>query len=101
MQEKRRNGRAGTKASVEQEIAHLPDLDIEGLRARWQSVFQRPAPTHLPRHLLFAIIAYRVQADRFGDLDHQTKQMPDRTDAKESSAATSARLHLPRPADRG
>jgi hypothetical protein len=92
MQEKRRNGRAATKTSVEQETAHLRGLDIEGLRARWQSVFQRPAPTHLPRHLLFAIIAYRVQADRFGDLDHETKQMLDRTDAKESGAATSARL---------
>ena len=92
MQEKRRNGRAATKTSVEQETAHLRGLDIEGLRARWQSVFQKPAPTHLPRHLLFAIIAYRVQADRFGDLDHETKQMLDRTDAKESGAATSARL---------
>ena len=24
--------------------------------------------------LLFAIIAYRIQADRFGDLDHETRQ---------------------------
>ena len=70
MQKKRRNGRASTKTSVEDEIAHLRGLDLRGLRARWQSVFQRPAPAHLPRHLLFAIIAYRIQADRFGDLDH-------------------------------
>jgi len=52
----------------------------------------KPAPDHLPRHLLFAIIAYRFQADRFGDLDHETRQLLDRTDARESGAAMSARL---------
>src|ERR1700726_1199608 len=92
MREKRRNGRIKTETSVEDEIVHLRGLDLKGLRARWQSVMQRPAPGHLPRHLLFAIIAYRIQADRFGDLDHETRQLLDRTDAKESGTATSARL---------
>ena len=82
MQKKRRNGRASTKTSVEDEIAHLRGLDLKGLHARWQSVFQRSAPTHLTRHLLFAVIAYRIQADRFGDLDQETKQVLDRTAAK-------------------
>src|SRR5260370_22258799 len=53
---------------------------------------KRPAPDHLPRHLLFAIIAYRIQADRFGDLDHETRQLLDHTGAKESGTAMSARL---------
>src|SRR5882757_4627562 len=92
MQEKRRNGRIPTETSVEDEIAHLRGLDLKGLRARWQSVLQRPAPSHLPRHLLFAVIAYRIQADRFGDLDHETRQLLDRTGAKEFGAAMSARL---------
>ena len=92
MRKKRRNGRVTTETSVEDEIAHLRGLDLKGLRARWQSVLQRPAPDHLPRHLLFAIIAYRIQADRFGDLDHETRQLLDRTRAKESGAAMSARL---------
>ena len=92
MRKKRRNGRVTTETSVEDEIAHLRGLDLKGLRARWQSVLQRPAPDHLPRHLLFAIIAYRIQADRFGDLDHETRQLLDRTGAKESGAAMSARL---------
>jgi hypothetical protein len=92
MRNKRRKGRITTETSVEDEIAHLRDLDVKGLRARWQSVLQRPAPDHLTRHLLFAIIAYRIQADRFGDLDHETRQLLDRTDAKESGTATSARL---------
>ena len=89
---KRRNGPASTKTSVEDEIAHLRGLDLRGLRARWQSVFKRQAPAHLTRHLLFAIIAYRIQADRFGDLDHATLQVLDRTVAKEEGPAMSARL---------
>jgi hypothetical protein len=92
MREKRRNGRVTTETSVEDEIAHLRGLDLKGLRARWQSVFQRPPPDRLPRHLLFAIIAYRIQADRFGELDHETRQLLDRTGAKETGAAMSARL---------
>ncbi len=92
MQKKCRNGRASTKTSVENEIAHLRGLDLRGLRARWLSVFQRPAPAHLTRHLLFAVIAYRLQADHFGDLDHATKQVLNRTVAKETGPATSARL---------
>src|SRR5258705_5129126 len=92
MQKKRRNVRAPTKTFVEDEIAHLRGLDLRGLRARWQGVFQRQAPTHLTRHLLFAVIAYRLQADRFGDLDHTTKQVLDRTIAKEGEPAMSSRL---------
>jgi hypothetical protein len=34
------------------------------------------------RHLLFAVIAYRLQVDRFGDLDHATKQVLDRAVAR-------------------
>jgi hypothetical protein len=89
MLEKRRVGRASTKTSIGDEIAHLRGLDLKGLRSRWQSVFQRPPPDHQPRHLLFAIIAYRIQADRLGDLDHQTKQVLDGTD---KGVTTSARL---------
>ena len=92
MREKRRKGRVPADTSVEDEIAHLRGLDLKGLRARWQSVFQRSAPDHLPRHLLFAIIAYRTQVDRFGDLDHETTQVLDRTDSKDTGTAMSARL---------
>ena len=68
MLQKRRSGRVSTKTSIGDEIAHLRGLDLKGLRSRWQSIFRRPPPDHLPRNLLFAIIAYRLQADRFGDL---------------------------------
>ena len=89
---KRRASGIATRTSVEDEIAHLRGLDLKGMRARWQSVFGGSAPAHLPRHLLLAIIAYRLQADRFGDLDQETRQMLDRTDAAESGSVTSARL---------
>jgi hypothetical protein len=92
MQKERRNGRASTKTSVEDEIAHLRGLDLRGLRSRWQSVFGSAAPVHLTRHLLFSVIAYRLQADRFGDLDHATRQVLDRTAAKEAGPSMAARL---------
>jgi Protein of unknown function (DUF2924) len=92
MQQKRRNGSASTQRPVEDEIAHLRGLDLRGIRSRWQSVFGRPAPAHLTRHLLFAVIAYRLQADRFGDLDHATRQVLDRTVWRKSGEQF--RLHV-------
>jgi hypothetical protein len=92
MQSKRRNGRRSTRTSVEDEIAHLRGLDLKGLRSRWQIVFQRSAPAHLTRYLLFAVIAYRIQVDRYGDLDHATRQVLERTDSREARPAMSARL---------
>jgi hypothetical protein len=92
MQKQRHNGRGTTQSTIEDEIAHLRGLNMKGLRSRWQGVFQRPAPAHLTQHLLFAVIAYRIQADRFGDLDHATRQMLDEIATKEAGPALSARL---------
>jgi DUF2924 family protein len=66
---------------LEEEIARLRDLDLSGLRARWRSVFRHQAPDHLPRHLLFRMIAYRLQAERLGDLDRDTRRFLDRVAA--------------------
>src|SRR5208337_5448630 len=65
-------------SELEDEIAHLRDLDLRGLRARWRSVFRGKAPDHLPRHLLYRMIAYRLQAERLGDLDRDTQRFLDR-----------------------
>jgi hypothetical protein len=92
MQKQRRNGRTSTSTSIEDEIAHLRGLNLKGLRSRWQGVFQKAAPAHLTQHLLFAVIAYRIQADRFGDLDHATRQMLDGIATQEAGPALSARL---------
>jgi hypothetical protein len=62
---------------VEVEIAQLRALNLEGLRARWRSDFGRKAPAHLSRHLLFRILAYRVQEDRFGGLKAETIRLLD------------------------
>jgi hypothetical protein len=79
-------------ASVEDEIAHLRDLDLRGLRARWQSVFQRPPLPHLQRHLLFAVVAFRIQVDCFGDLDHETRKILDRAGPEDSALVIAGRL---------
>lgn len=61
--------------SMDSEIAQLRDLDLSGLRARWKSVFRKVPPTHLPRHLLFGVLVYRIQADALGDLNPDTARM--------------------------
>ena len=66
------------RASLDNEIAGLRGLDVEGLRARWHTVFRRRSPPHLPRHLLFRILAYRLQADRLGELDADSRRLLDR-----------------------
>jgi DUF2924 family protein len=54
------------------EIAGLKELDLEGLRARWRKLFQAAAPPHLPKYLLFRVLAYRIQANALGDLDRES-----------------------------
>jgi hypothetical protein len=63
------------RESLDNEIARLRGLDVEELRARWHTALGRRAPPHLPRHLLFRILAYRLQADYFGDLDADTRRL--------------------------
>jgi hypothetical protein len=89
---RQRRGRGSTRTSIGEEIAHLRGLDLRGLQARWQSVFGKTAPAHLTRHLLFAVIAYRIQADRLGDLDHATRQVLVRAAGKDGGAAMPDRL---------
>ena len=64
---------------LDNEIARLRGLDVGGLRARWHTMFRRRAPPHLPRHLLFRMLAYRLQADHLGDLDSETRRLLDRS----------------------
>src|SRR5215475_4425378 len=72
MRQPRSPVRISTIPSLNDEIAHLRDLDLNGLRARWKSTFRRAPSLHLPRHLLFAVLAYRMQADEMGDLAPDT-----------------------------
>lgn len=63
--------------TLDAEIARLRDLDIGDLRARWHTAFGKRASPHLQRHLLFRVLAYRLQADRLGDLDVECKRLLD------------------------
>jgi hypothetical protein len=38
-------------------------------------MFRQQPPPHLPRHLLFAVLAYRLQAGELGDLDPATARL--------------------------
>src|SRR5438067_10136655 len=73
------------RASLDNEIARLRGLDVGILRARWHTVFRRRAPPHLPRHLLFRVLAYRLQADHLGDLDGESQRLLDRSASPEKA----------------
>ena len=66
------------RALLENEIARLRGLGVRELRARWHTAFGQRAPPNLPGRLLFRILAYRLQADRFGELDANSRRLLDR-----------------------
>ena len=45
-------------AAAEGEIAQLRDLALKALQARWHSLRGRPAPKHLPKHLLLRLLYF-------------------------------------------
>ncbi len=63
---------------VDAEFEALEGLGLEELRLQWRNRWGRLAPAHLSRALLFRLMAYRIQADAFGDLDRQTARLVDR-----------------------
>ena len=80
------------REALDVEIARLRDLDIVALRRRWHTVFGRRAPLHIPRHLLFRILTYRMQADRLGDLDNASRRLLDDSGSPEKAAQNAAPL---------
>src|SRR6202045_1973843 len=80
------------RATLDVEIARLRDLDVTELRRHWQAVFGRPAPPHLARHLLFRTLAYRLQADRLGDLDGDSKRLLDRSGSPEKAGRNAGQM---------
>jgi hypothetical protein len=87
MRETRRRRKLSPKTSIEDEIAELRDLDLRGLRVRWRNAFGKPAPEHLTRYLLLRIMAYRLQADRLGDLDAETLKVLKQAAGQEGPAS--------------
>jgi len=81
------------RKTIDVEIARLRDLDIGGLRNHWRSLFGRPPVPHLSRHLLFRILAYRLQADRWGDLDAESRRLLDRSESPEQAGRSALSRH--------
>src|SRR5712671_1072902 len=61
-------------ATLEAEIARLPDLGHEDLRKRWKLLFGRPAPKSLRRKLMARAVAYQMQVAVYGGLSAATKR---------------------------
>jgi transposase len=80
------------REQLDVEITRLRDLDVGELRNRWHAVFGRPAPPRLPRHLLFRVVAYRLQADRFGDLDSESQRLLDHSGSPEKAGQSAVDL---------
>jgi hypothetical protein len=73
------------RAALDLEIAQLRDLDVQQLRSRWHTAFGRRPPPHLSRRLLFRTLAYRLQTDRWGELDTESRRLLDRSGSPEKA----------------
>jgi hypothetical protein len=83
--------------SIAIEIARLSELPLNDLRARWRTVFRRPAPVHLSRQLLFRTLAYQLQAARCGDLNAECRRMLERLNTDPIKGAAQLATELERP----
>ena len=50
-------------------VTSLSGLNVDQLRLQWRNHLGGIAPAHLPGWLLMRVLAYRIQAVAFGDLD--------------------------------
>jgi Protein of unknown function (DUF2924) len=73
---KRRNasGAGSAPASSKREafdalVASLSHLNLDQLELQWRNHLGGSPPAHLPSWLLMRVLAYRIQAVAFGDLD--------------------------------
>ena len=64
--------RSAERGSLEDLVAGLVDLGVNGLRLQWRNHLGGTPPVHLPRWLLLRVLAYRIQAAALGCLDKET-----------------------------
>ena len=55
-------------------VAQLIDMPLANLRAEWQQRYG-PSPKHRAADLLRRVLAWRIQAEAFGDLDAATRRI--------------------------
>jgi hypothetical protein len=89
------------ESKLSESLAILATLDLTGLRLQWRNVFGGAAPLHLPKPLVARIIAYRLQADAFGDLPDTVRRALEGFDVQNSvpngqtrGAGTPYRRHI-------
>src|SRR3977135_4151125 len=75
------------------EIAQLRELDVSTLRPPCGVVFRKDAPFPLPRHLLMRVLAYRLQADRLGELDAESQRLLDGSTFPEQASTPGSDAH--------
>jgi len=73
--------------AITNEVRALEGLDLEGLREEWRRRIG-PPPAHRSAPLLRRLIAWRLQAAAYGDLDPQTR----RTIVRQASGPPRLRL---------
>jgi hypothetical protein len=78
------------EAALGEAVANLAALDLAGLRLQWRNVFGGSASMHLPKPLLARILAYRLQADAFGDLPDPVRRTLESFGARGSARAGQA-----------
>jgi hypothetical protein len=64
--------RSAERESLEDLVAGLADLDVNGLRLQWRNHLGGTPPAQVPRWLLLRLLAYRIQAATLGGLDKET-----------------------------
>lgn len=70
--------RSEAERKVAEEIGALRGLDAIVLRRHWRSLAGRALPDHLPSPIVLRMVAYRIQADAFADLDAGTARILNR-----------------------
>ena len=60
---------ASERETVDASVAGISGLNLDQLRLQWRNQLGGIAPAHLPGWLLMRVLAYRIQAAPFGDLD--------------------------------
>jgi hypothetical protein len=61
--------------SLNDVIAGLADLDVNGLRLQWRNHLGGTPPAHLPDWLLLRVLAYQTQVAALGGLDRATLRL--------------------------
>jgi Protein of unknown function (DUF2924) len=72
---------------VEAAVASLSGLNADQIRLQWRNHLGGIPPAHLPGWLLARVLAYRIEAAAFGDLDRAILRRELKSEALESGQA--------------